>query len=400
MYIYRVFYFLSKNLLLFLKPFLSSSLKKWLELRGQAFPKNLNLKSTYWFHASSGEIEYCKSVIRLLKEKKPKAQIVVTYSSPSAEKLFYNFGSEIDQFIPICWDQPAQVKELIDYINPEFLIFSRTDLWPELIVQCKARNIKLGIVSFLPKFDLISRLLYNFLLPHFDFISCNDEASRLKLQINFDDLNIYADGDTRFDQVFYRLMQKPRISFKKNDYKVLVCGSTWTQDQVVLFSSFKELKNQNYKIILCPHEVKTEYISEIENQLKSLDLSYTRLSDSTDLFDISINVDVFIVDKIGYLADCYRHAECAFVGGSFKDKIHSVMEALCCGLPVVCGPYYMNNPEAVKYKGRFVFPVADKSGLLAAVLNAQMLHKDCILEEVRQNQNASSKVLNRILSLN
>ncbi|MBY0555103.1 hypothetical protein K2P97_11285 [bacterium] len=383
-----------------IKPLLSSSLQRWIELRNQPLQKKMTLKDAYWFHASSGEIEYCKSVIRLLKEKKPQSQIVVSYSSPSAEKLFHNIGVEVDQFIPMSWDQPAQINDLIDYINPRALIFSRTDLWPELIVQCQKRNIKLGIVSFLPKFGLMSLLINKCLLPRFNFISCTNESSRLKLQINFDNLNIFADGDTRYDQVFYRLSQKPRISFQKSDYKILVCGSTWIQDQKVLFAAFKKLKQQNYKIILSPHEVSAQYINPIRAELKTLGLSYTILSESNDPHDICIKEDVFIIDKVGFLPDCYRIADCAFIGGSFKDKIHSVMEALCCGLAVVCGPHYLNNPEAIKYKGRFVFPVEDELGLLDAILNSQTLQKDNILDEVKQNQNASLKVLNRILSLN
>ena len=64
---------------------------------------------------------------------------------------------------------------------------------------------------------------------------------------------------------------------------------------------------------------------------------------------MQFNADFLLVDEIGYLADLYRYADIAFVGGSFKEKVHSVMEPLCCGLPVLVGPFYQNNPEAAKY---------------------------------------------------
>src|SRR5262249_4644900 len=39
-----------------------------------------------WFHCSSGELEYAKPVIQLLKQKLPDEKILLTYFSPSVEK--------------------------------------------------------------------------------------------------------------------------------------------------------------------------------------------------------------------------------------------------------------------------------------------------------------------------
>ncbi|MGZ3692074.1 MAG: 3-deoxy-D-manno-octulosonic acid transferase, partial [Pseudobdellovibrio sp.] len=104
-------------------------------------------------------------------------------------------------------------------------------------------------------------------------------------------------------------------------------------------------------------------------------------------------------DKIGFLADVYRFADLAFIGGSFKDKVHSVMEPLCCGLNVITGPFYKNSPEAVKYHNRFVHSVQSNSEFNKQVKKLINGEKVNILAEMKKNLNASQKVISIIQDL-
>lgn len=391
-YLYRLLYFFLKIILILLRPFLPSKIKLWIDLRSQKNKALTHLNQTYWFHASSGEIEYCKSVIRLLKEQQPGAQIVVTYSSPSAEKLFYNILPFVEQFLPLCWDTPHSVKNLIKYINPKFLIFSKTDLWPELITQAHQLNISIGVISYNPKFNFINNLINSYLLNKFSFISVIDQKIKNNLiQIGIH-RNISVDGDTRFDQVFYRLSQETKLKFNSTS-KIFVCGSTWPEDENVLFSCFQKITDHDIKIVLCPHEITPATISHLQKELELRNLKYQLLSQEVDLLQISLNTPVFIIDKIGYLADVYREATIAFVGGSFKEKIHSVMEPLCCGLPVITGPFYQNNPEAVKYQNRFVFTASNQEEILNILFKSLSLTKIEILNEMKKNRDSSLNIL-------
>ncbi len=373
-FIYRFIFLLVKIPVLILQPLLNSKMKSWLALRARKNLKTKTFSNSYWFHASSGEIEYSKSVIRLLKNRKPDAQIVVTYSSPSAEKLFYNVAEFVDEFLPLPWDQPKALQELISYINPQTLIFSKTDLWPELIFQAKQRSIKMGVISFSPKIDFLSRLINSWLLPQLDFV------------------HLVTDGDTRFDQVFHRLEQPSKIKIS-TESKVFICGSTWPEDEAILFKAFQELEKKNIKIILCPHETGVPNIQRIQKELHRNQLTSQLLSNEPDRQNIKIDKNVLIVDEIGVLADAYRFADVAFVGGSFKDKIHSVMEPLCCGLPVITGPHFKNNLEAVRYQGRFVFALKTSDEMSSYVEKLLLCLPEEISVEMKRSRNASAKVL-------
>lgn len=392
---YRILHRILKNLLRLAGPVLGPKMKLWVALRELPLRKDLQLSNTYWFHASSGEVEYCKSMIWLVKQQHPEAQIVVTYSSPSAEKLFYNVADLVDQFIPLGWDEPRPVKELIDYINPKILIFSKTDLWPELLHQVKKRNVRCGIISYNPRWGFIRDIFNNWLLSHLDFIACLDENVEKKLRSQGQTQNIFTAGDTRFDQVFFRLSQSSRLNLVCSS-KLLVCGSTWPQDEQVLFEILPALKRKNIKIVLSPHETGVENIHRIQKELTRLGLSFDLLPDLADPLQVNLEKDILIINKIGYLADAYRFADFAFVGGSFKERIHSVMEALCCGVPVITGPYFTNNPEAVKYHKRFVFSTATAKEILRVIENLHSLSKNEILTEMKKNLNASQNILSRI----
>lgn len=398
--IYRLLYALLKFLVLVLQPFLNANLKRWVQLRGLAFENKTGLTGVIWFHASSGEIEYCKSVIREIKLKNPQQKIVVSYSSGSAEKLFGNIRDQVDMFFPLPWDQPIRLIQIIDSLKPLSLVFSRTDLWPELIHQAHIRKIPLAAISFSPNLIGLSGFVLSKLLKKFNYISCVEEKIGLAVADLAPQALIKHEGDTRFDQVFYRLSQATKLSFKC-DSPLLVMGSTWPEDELFLLPKLLKLKTEGFKFVLSPHEVAFNNIERLENALTLLGLKHQKLSSCINSLTgyIDFSQDVLIIDQIGFLADCYRFANVAFVGGSFKQKVHSVMEPLCCGLHVLHGPYYKNNPEAVRYQNQYAHVVTSSEEFEKLALQFKMATKNDVLFEMKKNLLASQKVAEKILDL-
>lgn len=398
--IYRLIYALLKFLVMILQPVLSPNLKRWVQLRGLPFENKENLTGVIWFHASSGEIEYCKSVIREIRIKNPKQKIAVSYSSGSAEKLFSNIRDQVDIFFPLPWDQPLRLLRIFESLKPISLVFSRTDLWPELIHQAHSRKIPISVISFNPNLNGFSGFVLSKLLKKFSYISCIDEKIGLQVANLAPQALIKFDGDTRFDQVFYRLSQPTRLSFKC-DSALLVMGSTWPEDEAVLLPKLNALKAQGFKFVLSPHEVAASNIERLEGLLKGFGLSYQKLSSNLNLQTgfVDFTEDVLVIDQIGFLADCYRFANVAFVGGSFKYKVHSVMEPLCCGLHVLTGPYYKNNPEAVRYQTQYTHSFSNSEEFEKLALQFKMASKSDVLFDMKKNLSASQKVAERLIML-
>lgn len=294
-------------------------------------------------HASSGEVEYAKAVFRELKKEYPQAPLLVTYFSPSAKKLIQHCP-EIDLALPLPWDKKDEIEKFLLFYNPRLALFARTDVWPELAYQLRQKKVPCLLFSATLTKSKIPQI-QKFALNQLSEIYCVSPEDQKNLQ-NQDLLPaVSAQGDTRYDQIQFRL-QNPRpvkSSLRPSGEEfIFVAGSTWPQDEKVLLEA---LQDENYRCILAPHEITESHLKSLENQLKEKNFSFQRYSESQ-----TWNSQILLVDQIGCLQELYTWGHVAFVGGSFKDKVHSVMEPLSAGLAVFVGPYHRNNREALEFQ--------------------------------------------------
>lgn len=366
MIIYNLLYHFLRFILLLSSPFLGPKTKAWMKLRANQdifkTPVDPNAQKI-WIHASSGEIEYAKGLIRDYKKAYPQSQIFVSYSSLSASSLFKNITSEVTAFFPLNWDITSQNSKLLDFIKPGILIFSRTDFWPNLITQAKKRNIKLATIAANPKMTFVSSFWLKFACKDFDFFSCVEEEQVSFLKNLLPNTDVRYIPDTRFDQVFFRLNQNSLVQLDQNK-KLMTLGSTWPKDEEVLKQAAGQLLQNKFSLIWAPHDIK--HAASLYNDLSKLlpGKKIVKLADYTP----STDFDILIVDRIGVLADFYRFSKLSFVGGSFVSRVHSVMEPLCAGNFVIVGPYYQNNPEAIAFKKmKLVKTVNNTEEFLSAV---------------------------------
>lgn len=303
-----------------------------------------------WIHAASGEFEYAKAVIREIKERSPQTPVIVTYFSPSFVKAVTGFPG-VDRAIALPLDLPGPCRSFIKQMHPRALLIARTDLWPEMLEQCRRANIPVVIFSYTqrPFKSLFKKIFTRWTLHWVDRVFCVAETDQNQLAMLALKQPVLTIGDTRYDQVAYRLANPKAIApglHPKTDVPCFVAGSTWTEDEAVLLPGLaSHLKSGRLKLILVPHEPTPEHIRSLSAELNKLGLKYA-LFTSGHWED----EEVLLVDKIGVLAELYLWAEFAFVGGSFRKSVHSVMEALGAGSVTFVGPYYENNREAMQFQ--------------------------------------------------
>ncbi len=304
----------------------------------------------FWIHASSGEFEYAKPVIRELKKQFPTIPILVTYFSPSYKDQIARF-SGVDRFEPLPLDLPGAVHSFLEFHKPRALLIARTDLWPELLWQVSRKRIPSLLFSHTrkkstPLLHFYFRVIYALLTEIF-VVSEKDAFEVGKTSVN----PFMAAGDTRYDQVHFRLGEARRLPatverlvVAGGDFAV-IAGSTWGEDEDILLPAFAALKEFPLRFILVPHETDEHHLSTLKKKASHLNLMLRFASSTEDTRESRVSV----IDHKGVLADLYPLAGVAFVGGSFKKKVHSVMEALGAGKIVIVGPYFENNREAVEF---------------------------------------------------
>lgn len=359
-WIYRtMLYPLAFFLTLLLKPFLNPKMKKYIRARMSTNTQNTHnpfeLKNfDLWIHASSGEIEYAKPVIKKYKSLFPTKKILITYSSPSAVD-FLKKMPEVDAWTPVPWDSPYFIEHFFKKYSPACFLIARTDLWPELIFQAKKRNIpslvfSANFSSNTPRLKGFGKLLTKFSSENLTDIFFATSADKLNFQSKLNTIKGSFQGDTRYDQVIDRLRNPRELKLKLKPTlpgKTIVLGSTWPEDETVLFAAIKKVKSDipDLKIILAPHEVDKNHIDNIKKTLNLCGFSFTSYLEAESW----TSEDVLLVDTMGVLAELYSWGAVAFVGGSFRKQVHSVLEPLASGLPVIVGPFYQNSQEAIYY---------------------------------------------------
>ncbi|MFH2031392.1 MAG: glycosyltransferase N-terminal domain-containing protein [Bacteroidota bacterium] len=371
----------------------NSKLKKGLDDRKRLF-ENLILncadlnrkKKLIWFHsASMGEFEQAKPIIKKLKEER-NVNVLVTFFSPSGYRNSLKYpDADIISYLPI--DTPINVSRFTKIVKPSLVILMRYDIWPNLIWYLHRVKIPTMIVDATMRKSskrkwFIAKGFHKTVYRCFTKIltvSQDDSDSFSEFAIVSDKLKPV--GDTRFDRVHQKsLNAKDKKLFADgflDGKKVFVCGSSWENDEDVILPAFLKLMkyDKDAVLILVPHEPTVLHLEKLEHTLtgkeKSIRFSYLNNYSGER---------IIIIDSIGILLTLYTYAHIAYVGGSFKQGIHNVLEPAVYGIPVLFGPKIENSQEAQNLaNGRGGFIVRNKK---EAYRRLRKLLSD---EELRQN---------------
>ena len=316
------------------------------------------LEQTAWFHFTSvGEFEQAKPLIEAIYAE---TRIVLTFFSPSVAPNAKSYPyADAAVYLPL--DTLGNAERLIRLIEPALIVFSKFDIWPNLV--WKASKYGIPIIVIAGTLHAESKRLSGFAKPFFRSvhryirvhcaISEADAASFQELCSSAHE--IVVTGDTRYEQVYRRAIAvEPDTEFIPGQETlikrpILIAGSTYTEDERVLLPAYQLLREnapENYPhLILVPHEPTPERIKEIRAHLVRERLEHLCFSELTPGVDLSA-VDVLIVDTVGLLAKLYALADIAFVGGSFRGSVHNVMEPAAMAKPVIFGPRIQNAHEA------------------------------------------------------
>lgn len=307
-----------------------------------------------WVHAPSvGEGLQALPVIQRFRESHPRTQLVYTHFSPSAERFAIKVGADFFDYLP--FDTAEETGEVLDALRPTAIVFSKLDVWPNLVENAVSRGVKLGLLSAtVPESSrrqsglalLALRDAYR-ALDVVGAISPSDAERLLKMGVRSDRLTVT--GDTRYDQVWARANSpsaaRDAIVTRYRDTRAtLVAGSTWPSDEQRLFPAWIQLKRQltDIRLIIAPHELSKQHLESVERWARENSFSLSRTSDPQPS-----STDVVLVDQYGILGDMYAVADSAYVGGGFHGAgLHSMLEPAAFGAPVLIGPMHMDNRDA------------------------------------------------------
>lgn len=318
----------------------------WNEIRGLAEKIQ---KPIIWVHcASYGEFEQGLPIIENIKAQYPGYQVWLTFFSPSGY-LHRKNDPSVDFVTYLPMDGANNAKHFFDLVQPKLVIFIKYEFWYYYLSEAKKRNIPTLLVAaiFRPNQIFFKWYgdIYKKMLSLFYAILVQDENSKKLISPIFSEQKIVITGDTRFDRVLRNSKSNTNFDWlqKLNNGKIIIAGSTWEKDHILLSNLAEKYTHLNW--IIVPHHVDSTSIKKclaLFNNATTL----TSFAASHQKFN---NAKVIIVDQIGLLRNLYQHAFVTYIGGGFgAEGIHNVLEPAAFGKPVFWGP---NDEKYIEARG-------------------------------------------------
>ena len=346
-----------------------------------------NLEKTAWFHFTSvGEFEQAKPLIEALYSD---TRIILTFFSPSVAPNVETYPY-VDAAVYLPFDTPRNAERLIHLIKPTCLIFSRYDIWPNLVWKTSKHEIPTVIIAGTlhagsKRLNRFARGFFRSVHRHITLHCAISEADAARFQqLCTSEHQVVVTGDTRYEQVYRRALSvEPNAEFFLGQATlkrpILIAGSTYADDEKVLLDASQILREDAPEsaphLVLVPHEPTPERITEIQAELNKREFAHLCFSalNSDANFE---NTDVLIIDTVGILAKLYQLTDIAFVGGSFHGSVHNVMEPAAMAKPVIFGPTIQNSYEATLLLERGAAKLVRTPQQMASVITEWLNRKE------------------------
>ena len=320
---------------------------------------NIDADESIWIHAVSvGEVLTARPLISDLKRRYPNLRMFLSTTTMAGQQLARRSVQDVDAVFYFPFDLAFVVRRTLDLVRPKLFIMMETEIWPNLLRECRARGIKTAVVNgrlsarSFPRYRLIRPMMRR-VLEHIDkFLVQSEESARRFIDLGADPARVVVTGSLKFDSLELsstalqvrardRVLRYFRIPATR---PVIVAGSTMKGEEAAVLRAFRKVRTAAPNALLILAARNPERFGEAEQLARSEGWKVARRSDLA--VDAEPRVDIVVLDTIGELATIYQIATIVFVGGSLvATGGHNVLEPAVFGKPIVFGPHMENFLE-------------------------------------------------------
>lgn len=301
-----------------------------------------------WIHAASvGEVHAAAPLVQALQARHAGVPLLLTTFTASGAQAVARLHSERSSlrhlFVPL--DTPHRVRRWLDQTRPAGLILVETELWPELLIQCRQRHIPVAMVSARLAETSRRRLqrggsLVRDMLHDVSPILCQSAADRdrfMALGVRNEQLaltgNLKFDAGTEVDAVAAAVVDGWQSRWSGRP--TWVAGSSHCAEEPLLAQAQRTLRKHFNDVLMVLVPRHPERAGEALATLQQHGLQACRI----DQFDGSIEIAAVVVDRLGVLAQLYAETDLSVVCGSFAPGVggHNLLEPARAGRPVLSG---------------------------------------------------------------
>jgi 3-deoxy-D-manno-octulosonic-acid transferase len=306
---------------------------------------------TIWVHGLSvGEVTSALPLISGIRNRFPGAFLVFSTATRSGAKVAEQLMADhIDLFIPFPLDILPVTASFVRLIRPDLFILVETDFWPNILSCLQRHNIPALLVNgrishrsmaSYRRFSFFSKPIFR----TFRYLCMQTETDRVNMiDLGVPDERIHTLGNLKFDTPLITGSSQPQEApiALPDDSLLLVAGSTHKGEEEVILAAYVRLKAAypHLFLVIAPRNIRRG--KEIQGLAAAKGITGTCRSEGKQG-----GRKLLILDTIGELANCYRFADIAFVGGSLQCLGgHNPIEPAVMGAPVLFGPHMEDFAE-------------------------------------------------------
>ena len=298
-----------------------------------------------WVHAVSvGEVQAAVPFIKAAREDGWEGPFVISTTTQTGRAMAERLGKDLYDFhIYYPWDKNLFVRRALDALNPAAFAAAETELWPNMLSECRDRGIPAFLINGRISDRTWARVQGGLRRPLargayslFASLFLRDEEDRERLtRIGVEEKKLFVMGDGKVDALLARRNEAARdklaAELGEPERPIFIAGSTHTGEDEKVLAAFAILRGRHpeARLVIAPRH------PERAAAVASLVPAEYR----TAMFSgLTAGWDVLIIDRIGVLFDLYGASRSAFVGGSFADKGgQNILEPFSWGVPVQYG---------------------------------------------------------------
>src|SRR5687768_349711 len=317
---------------------------------------NMDADESIWIHAVSvGEVLTARPLIGDLKRRYPHLRMFLSTTTMAGQQLARRSVQDVDAVFYFPFDLGIFVRRTLDLVRPRLFVMMETEIWPNLLRECRARGVKTAIVNgrlspkSFPRYRMVRPMMRRVLDDIDKFCVQSEESARRFIELGADPGRVAVTGSLKFDSLELpstalqarardRVLRYFRVPPSR---PVIMAGSTMKGEEIAVLRAFRKARTAapNTLLVLAPRN--PERFGEAEQLARAEGWKVARRSDLA--IDSEPRVDIVILDTIGELATIYQIATIVFVGGSLvATGGHNVLEPAVFGKPIVFGPHMQN----------------------------------------------------------
>ena len=318
---------------------------------------NLDGDESIWVHAVSvGEVLSARPLISELRAQYPKLRVFLSTTTLTGQQLARRSVPDVDAVFYFPFDWTFTARRTLNVVKPRLFVMIETEIWPNLLRECRRRRIKTvmvnGRISYrsYPRYRMIRPFITRVLADIDRFCVQGEETARRLVDLGADPARVIVTGSLKFDSLESsptpgrgrdRVLRFFRMSPNR---AVIIAGSTLKGEEEPVIRAFNRVRTAGANAMLIIAARHPERFDEVERLCRHEGLATVRRSDLP--IDAEPRAEVVVLDTIGELAQLYQIATIVFIGGSLvRAGGHNILEPALYGKPIVFGPHMQNFGE-------------------------------------------------------